>query len=87
MIVKKLQRKIRCKWWDNKRKTFERTTIKEYMGWFLFGFIPIYLIELDRYEDFDFESGKGTERWGIHKSYGKLLIDRSFGIQRKESKE
>ena len=82
MIVKKLQRKIRYKWWDNKRKTFERTIIKEYVGWFLFGFIPIYLIELDSYENFDFESGKGTERWGIHKKYGQLLEDKSFGICR-----
>lgn len=74
MIVKKLYRKIRCKWWDKKRKVYENTTVKDYMGWFLFGFIPIYLIELDNYVDVDFEkSGKGTIRWGVNKKYGHLM--------------
>ena len=74
MIVKKLYRKIRCKWWDKKRNVYENTTITDYMGWFLFGFIPIYLIELDTYVDVDFEtSGEGTIRWGVNKKYGHLM--------------
>ena len=75
MIIKKLYRKIRCKWWDKERKVFQNTTITEYVGWFLFGFIPIYLIELDKYEDVDFkESGKGTLRYGINETYKHLII-------------
>lgn len=75
MIVKKLYRKIRSKWWDKKRKVYQNTTITDYMGWFLFGFIPIYLIELDTYVDVDFEeSGEGIIRWGINKKYGHLMI-------------
>ena len=74
MIVKKLYRKIRPKWWNKKRKVYECTTITDYVGWFLFGFIPIYLIELDKYEDCDFEkSGKGTIRDGIHRGFGHLM--------------
>ena len=39
MIVKKLYRKVRCKWWNDNRKVYELTTVNDYMGWFLFGFI------------------------------------------------
>ena len=75
MIVKKLYRKIKTGWWNKERNKFEKTTIIDYMGWFLFGFIPIYLIELDRYEDYDFEEiDKYTLRYGINKSYGHLMV-------------
>lgn len=74
MIVKKLYRKIKCKWWNKKRKVYENTTITDYMGWFLFGFIPIYLIELDTYMDIDFEeSGEDIIRYGVNKKYGHLM--------------
>ncbi len=75
MIVKKLYRRIKNKWWNKERGVFENTTITDYMGWFLFGIIPIYLIELDTYEDFDFEEcGKDTIRWGVNKKYGHLMV-------------
>ena len=74
MIIKKLYRKIKTRWWDEERRVFENTTITEYMGWFLFGFIPIYLIELDKYEEVDFkETGKGVIEYGIIKTYGYLM--------------
>lgn len=74
MIVKKLYRKVRCRWWDKERKVFENTTITDYIGWFLFGFIPIYLIQLDKYEEVDFkESGKDIIEYGIFKDYGHIL--------------
>lgn len=74
MIVKKLYRRVHSKWWDNKRKVFECTTVTDYMGWFLFGFIPIYLIELDKKKDVDFEeTGEGTIRYGINEKYKHLM--------------
>ena len=74
MIVKKLYRNVHSTWWNKKRKVFEKTTITDYIGWFLFGFIPIYLIELDKYDNVDFEeTGKGTIRYGINKEYGHLM--------------
>ena len=75
MIIKKLYRRTRCRWWDEKRKVYECTTVTEYLGWFLFGIIPIYLIELDKYEDVDFEkSGKGIINFGINEQYRHLMI-------------
>ena len=75
MIVKKLYRKTKCRWWNKKRQVFENTTVIDYVGWFLFGFIPIYLIELDKREDVDFEdSGEGTIRYGINEKYNYLMI-------------
>ena len=74
MIIKKLYRKVRFKNWNKKRNKFEKITTIDYMGWFLFGFIPIYLIELDRYEDYNFEeTDEYTLRYGINKSYGHLM--------------
>lgn len=75
MIVKKLYRKIKYKNWDKEREKFEKVTTIDYMGWFLFGFIPIYLIELNRYEDYNFEEiGEYTLEYGINKKYGHLMV-------------
>ena len=75
MIIKKLYRSVRCKWWNNKRQVYENHTITDYVGWFLFGIIPIYLIELDKREDVDFEeTGKGTLTYGINENYKHLMI-------------
>lgn len=75
MVVKKLYRKVKCRWWDEKRKVFENTTRTDYIGWFLFGIIPIYLIELGKQEELDFIEGKDKEilEYGIYKKYGYLV--------------
>ena len=74
MIIKKLYRASKTKSWDKERRVYEIVTITDYIGWFLFGFIPIYLIEIDKYYDVDFkDTGKGTIRLGIHKEYNHLM--------------
>lgn len=74
MIVKKLYRKIKNRWWNRERQVFENTTVTDYVGWFLFGFIPIYLIELNKREDVNFEdTGEGTIEYGIFKEYGHIV--------------
>lgn len=74
MIIKKLYRRIKCRWWNKNLKEFEDTTITDYVGWFLFGFIPVYLIELDKYEDICFESGKDTLKYGVIEKYKHLMV-------------
>jgi hypothetical protein len=75
MIIKKLYRKCNFKWYNRKRKVHELISVKEYIGWFLFGFIPIYLIELDKYDEVDFENtGKDTMKYGINEKYKHLMI-------------
>ena len=75
MIVKRLYRKVKCRWWDEKRKVFKNVTTTDYIGWFLFGFIPIYLIELGKYEELNFVDGEEAEvlEYGIFKDYGHLI--------------
>lgn len=74
MIIKKLYRKVKCRWWDKERKVFEDTTVTDYIGWFLFGIIPIYLIELNKCENVDFkESGKGTLEYEMFKKYEHII--------------
>ena len=74
MIVKKLYRRVKSRWWNKEREEFENTTVTDYIGWFLFGIIPIYLIELNKYEEVDFEeSGKGTFEYGLFKKYGYII--------------
>lgn len=74
MIVKKLYRKCKHKYWNKKRMTYENTIITDYVGWFLFGLIPIYLIELDTYLKVDFEeTGEGTITWGVNEKYKYLM--------------
>lgn len=75
MIIKKPYRRVRSKWWNQKRGVYECTTVTDYIGWFLFGFMPIYLIELEKKEEVDFEeSGKGVIEYGINKKYKDLMI-------------
>lgn len=75
MIVKKLYRKIRFKDWDKERRVFEETKITDYLGWFLFGFIPIYLIKLDTVDEYDFKDGGETIlRPAIYERYSNLII-------------
>lgn len=75
MIIKKLYRKCKHKWWNKERMVYESTTITDYIGWFLFGVIPIYLIELDTHVEVDFdETGKSDIRWGINEKYKHLMI-------------
>ncbi len=74
MIVKKLYRASKTKSWDKERNVYEIVIITDYIGWFLFGFIPIYLIEIDKYYDVDFkDDDKDTIRLGIHKKYNNLM--------------
>ena len=74
MIIKKLYRASKTKSWDKERNVYEIVTITDYVGWFLFGFIPIYLIEIDKYYNVDFkETGKDTIRLGIHEKYKNIM--------------
>ena len=73
MLVKKLYRRVKVGWWNKERKTFEHSTVIDYIGWFLFGIIPIYIIELDRYEVFDDEEGESRMQHGIVNKFGHLI--------------
>ena len=75
MIVKKLYRKVKCRWWNKERKVFEDVTTTDYIGWFLFGFIPIYLIQLGKKEEFDFIEGEEAQvfEYKVFKDYGHLV--------------
>lgn len=75
MIVKKLYRKVKCKWWNKERKVFENVITTDYIGWFLFGFIPIYLIQLDKNEELNFVDGEEAQvfEYKVFKDYGHLV--------------
>ena len=75
MIVKKLYRRVQSKWWNKELKCYELTIVADYMGWFLFGFIPIYLIRLDKREFWkpDDSSEEIEFREGITKKYSHLI--------------
>ena len=46
--VKKLHRKIKT-WNASDRNNTEYDNVTDYIGYYLFGFIPIYLKQIDRY--------------------------------------
>lgn len=75
MIVKKLYRKVDCKEYDAERRKFGNVTTTDYIGWFLFGCIPIYLIELNKNTTFDsVETGEFTVKYGVIEKYKHLMI-------------
>jgi hypothetical protein len=77
MIVKKLYRRVKCRWWNKERKVFERVSKTDYLGWFLFGIIPVYLVQLDKADEYNLEDSEKSEpftlRSGILEKYKKLL--------------
>lgn len=75
MIVKKLYRKVKCSEYDAERRAFENVTTTDYIGWFLFGCIPIYLIELDKETKFNsVETGEFTVGYAVNKKYKHLMV-------------
>ena len=46
MIIKKPWRRVKCREWDRDTKKFQSVTTVDYVGYFLFGFIPLYLIKV-----------------------------------------
>lgn len=74
MIVKKLYRRVGLRWWDKDRKVYQNTTVTDYVGWFLFGLIPIYLIQLDKHEEVNFkDTGEGTLNYGVIEKYKHIM--------------
>lgn len=75
MIIKKLYRNVRCRWWDKEREVFRNVTTTDYIGWFLFGIIPIYLIQLGKNEELNFIEGEEAEvlEYKVFKDYGHLI--------------
>ena len=74
MIVKKLYRRVGLRWWDKDRKVYQNTTVTDYVGWFLFGLIPIYLIQLDKYEKVNFkDTGEVTLNHGVIEKYKHIM--------------
>jgi hypothetical protein len=59
--------------WNEKRTTFEMTIIEDYVGFFLFGFIPIYLIKIDSSIEYDTEKGTVTSQKQIYKKFGHCI--------------
>ena len=75
MLVKKLYRKVKCKEYDAERRVFGNVTTTDYLGWFLFSFIPIYLIELDKKVKFNsVETGEFTAGYAVNKKYKYLMV-------------
>lgn len=75
MIVKKLYKRVKCRYWNKERKVFENVTTTDYIGWFLFGFIPIYLIQLGKNEELNFVDGEEPTvlDFKVYKDYGHLM--------------
>lgn len=76
MVVKKIYVRVKSRWFDKKRNVFQDTEVTRYIGWFLFGFIPIYLIVVDKYHDVNFEeAGEGTIKHKLYDEYRHLMFD------------
>ena len=78
MIVKKLYRKIKFKGWDKKRNVYEIKFINDYIGWFLFGVIPIYLTLIDSVVEYDLEYSEITRRKKLYQKCGRIINGGSF---------
>lgn len=82
MIVKKLVQKTKCKDYDNKDKVFHHVIWNFYIGYYLFGFIPLYKILVNREEELNYpelkEEGREYEPYKftphVYKKYKDLLI-------------
>jgi hypothetical protein len=75
MIVKKLYKKFKFRDWNKERKVFESVITIDYLGWFLFGIIPIYLVQLNISEEFNYIEGEKAKVFDhkVYRDYGHLM--------------
>ncbi len=73
MIVKKLFCKVKCDMWDKDKKEFLFITTTYYIGWFLFGRIPIYSMEIDQRIENRLGEKPEEHQCAYYKEYGHLL--------------
>ena len=69
MIVKKPYIRVKCEKWNKEEKKFDLVTTKTYIGYFLFGIIPVYLILIN-----EIVEGYGTKLESFGNKYEKYLI-------------
>lgn len=73
MIVKRLYSKTKCEMWDNDKKHFNFVITTYYIGWFLFGKIPIYSMEIDVMVKNNLGEEVEEYRHVDYRTYGHLL--------------
>jgi hypothetical protein len=84
MITKKLRRVVKCKWWDKKYKIYHNVTYTCYLGYYLFGFIPLYQTVISKEEELNYPDvyeDKATDKPYVYtpcvyEKYGYLLTKR-----------
>ena len=73
MIVKRLYCKVKSEMWDSSKMHFNFVITTYYIGWFLFGKIPIYLTEIDKIVNNKLEEEVKEYRHVDYRTYGHLL--------------
>ena len=73
MIVKKLFFKTKCEFYDKEKKKFNFVITTYYIGWFLFGRIPLYIVEIDKEVDNRIDDEPKTYQHKSYEKYGHLL--------------
>lgn len=66
MLVKKLYRSVHCGDWNKELKRYDEIIVRDYVGYFIFGIIPIYLKMLDKKEKY---FGSEFMTCGIYEKY------------------
>lgn len=51
MVVKKLHRGVKCNDWNVIKNQFDEVVTSDYIGYFLFGFIPLYMKKIDEHRE------------------------------------
>lgn len=72
MVVKKLYRGIKCNDWNNDKNQFDEVVVSDYIGYFLFGFIPLYMKKIDEHREWRYGEDNNItnfktptyEKWG-----------------------
>lgn len=72
MIVKKLKRTVKCLDWNKEKKEHEVVITRSYVGYFLFGIIPIYLKLINKEVDFHYDV-ECHITYDVYKKYGDLI--------------
>jgi len=69
MIVKKPYMKVKCEMWNKTTEKYDLVTTKTYIGYFLFGIIPVYLILINEVAE-----SNGNKLESFVNIYEKYLI-------------
>lgn len=75
MVIKKLYRRVKCNDWNKNKNEYDEVITLDYVGYFLFGFIPLYMKKIDEHREWRYGDDNDVFKFRIatYKEWGDKI--------------